>query len=230
MRLYVALFLTLMLWGCEGNGVLGPSSMRIKSPVSGSIFYYESYEIDRFENRVSGSGREFTSVVLSADTILFGKSNVFVVRTQYPDTSYIEYFSINNDYDLLKRITLGTSSIWVKVPMTTLAETNDTIKTTIDIAPGKRGSLEYMYKHTYFGDQSFMVDTLQVSGRKFRSTLKYQIVSSGQVSNAGNEESIDHYVPSLGMLAHSITYARYDERIAGWINGYVTRLKRYVSE
>jgi len=230
MRLYVALFLTLMLWGCEGNGVLGPSSMRIKSPVSGSIFYYESYEIDRFENRVSGSGREFTSVVLSADTILFGKSNVFVVRTQYPDTSYIEYFSINNDYDLLKRITLGTSSIWVKVPMTTLAESNDTIKTTIDIAPGKRGSLEYMYKHTYFGDQSFMVDTLQVSGRKFRSTLKYQIVSSGQVSNAGNAESIDHYVPSLGMLAHSITYARYDERSAGWVNGYVTRLKRYVTE
>jgi hypothetical protein len=114
--------------------------------------------------------------------------------------------------------------------MTTLAETNDTIKTMIDIAPGKRGSLEYMYKHTYFGDQSFMVDTLQVSGRKFRSTLKYQIVSSGQVSNAGIEESIDHYVPSLGMLAHSITYARYDERSAGWVNGYVTRLKRYVTE
>lgn len=230
MRLYVAMFLTLMLWGCEGSGVLGPSSMRIKSPVSGSIFYYESYEIDRFENRVSGSGREFTSVVLSADTILFGKSNVFVVRTQYSDTSYIEYFSINNDYDLLKRITLGTSSIWVKVPMTTLAETNDTIKTTIDIAPGKRGSLEYIYKHTYFGDQSFMVDTLQVSGRKFRSTLKYQIVSSGQISNAGMEESIDHYVPSLCMLAHSMTYARYDERTARWVNGYVTRLKKYITE
>lgn len=230
MQYIVMLILTMMLWGCDGGSVLGPESMRAKFPTIGSVFYYEGYEIDRFDSRIPGTTREFTSVVLSADTILFGKSDVYVIRTQYPDTSFIEYFAINDEFDILRRMTLGSSSVWVTVPITSLAETNDTIKTTIDLAPGKRGTLEYMYKHTYFGDQSFALDTVQVSGRKFRSTLKYQVVSSGQISNAGVDESIDHYLPSLGMLAHSIMHARYDERTGKWVNGYVIRLKKHTSQ
>lgn len=229
MRLFLILCIGLCLWGCEGSSVLGPETMRVKFPAIGSTFYYEGYEIDRFGNRVSGTTSEFTRVVLSADTIMFGKSDVFVMRTQYSDTSFIEYYAIDSDYDLLHRLTLGSTSVWIKVPVTTLAESNDTLKATVDLSPGKKGTLEYMYKHTYYGDQSFMLDTLQLSGRKFRSTVTYRTIASGQVSNSGVDESIDHYIPSLGVLGHSITQAVFDERTATWQNGYVLRLKRYTT-
>jgi hypothetical protein len=105
--------------------------------------------------------------------------------------------------------------------MTSLAETTDTLRTLVDIAPGKRGTLEYVFMHTYYGDQSFKLDTLQLSGRKFRSTLKYQLTSSGKEEYAGESQSIQHYLPSLGILAESKTLATYDASKNAWNNGYV---------
>ncbi|MGA1433859.1 MAG: hypothetical protein ACO34C_00005 [Candidatus Kapaibacteriota bacterium] len=230
MRLYIILCLGLLFWGCEGGSVLGPEAMRVRFPETSTTFIYEGYEIDRFNNRVSGTTTEFSSVVLSNDTIMFGKSDVFVMRTQYPDTSFMEYFAIDDENDLLRRVTLGSSSIWMSIPITTLAETNDTIKATIDLSPGKRGTMEYMYKHTYYGDESFTIDTLKLSGRKFRSTQKYQIVSAGQITYEGIDENIDHYIPSLGVLGHSMKQAQIDQRTGTWMNGYVIRLKRYFKE
>jgi hypothetical protein len=74
MRVFAIILLGLSLWSCDGGSVLGPESMRVKFPIKGSTFYFESYEIDRYNDRVPGSTVEYSSVVVSADTILFGKS------------------------------------------------------------------------------------------------------------------------------------------------------------
>ena len=227
MRVILIIVLGFLLWGCEGGSILGPESMRIKFPKKGSTFYFESYEIDRYNDRIPGTTNEYSSIVMSADTILFGKSDVYVLRNQYRDTSIHEYYHVDSDQDLQQRITLGNSIIWMKIPITSLAETKDTIRTSIDLAPGKRGTLEYVYMHSYYGDESFTIDTLKVTGRKFRSCLKYQTIYSGKVENSGEIQSIDHYLPSLGIMAYSYSPAYYDEQNNRWINGYVIRLKRY---
>jgi hypothetical protein len=220
----------LMLVGCDGGSIVGPESMRVRAPQVGTTFFYESYQIDRYENRVSGTTNQYTKTVLASDTVLFGKSDVFILRNQYSDTTFLEYFTIDIDQNLLQRITLGNSAIWMKVPMTTLAESKDTIRTLIDMPSGKRGSLEYAYMHTYYGDQSFTLDTLTLSGRKFRSTLKYQAIASGKQEYAGEIESIDHYLPSLGILAESKTPASYDAVNDRWMNGYVILLQKSMVE
>ena len=227
MRVFTIIFLGLSLWSCDGGSVLGPESMRVKFPTKGSTFYFESYEIDRYNDRVPGSTVEYSSVVVSADTILFGKSDVYVLRNQYRDTSYLDFYHVNEDQDLQHRITLGNSTVWMKIPISSLAETKDTVSTYIDLGQGRRGILEYVYMHSYYGDESFTIDTVKVSGRKFRSRLKYQTTYSGRVENSGEIQSIDHYLPSLGVMAYSYCPAYYDEQNSRWINGYVIRLKRY---
>lgn len=227
MRVFAIILLGLSLWSCDGGSVLGPESMRVKFPIKGSTFYFESYEIDRYNDRVTGSTVEYSSVVVSADTILFGKSNVYVLRNQYRDTSYLEFYHVNEDQDLQQRITLGNSTVWMKIPISTLAETKDTVSSYIDLGQGRRGILEYVYMHSYYGDESYTIDTVKVSGRKFRSRLKYQTTYSGRVENSGEIQSIDHYLPSLGVMAYSYSPAYYDEQNSRWINGYVIRLKRY---
>jgi hypothetical protein len=227
MRVFAIIMLGLSLWSCDGGSVLGPESMRVKFPIKGSTFYFESYEIDRYNDRVTGSTVEYSSVVVSADTILFGKSDVYVLRNQYRDTSYLEFYHVNEEQDLQQRITLGNSTVWMKIPISTLAETKDTISSYIDLGQGRRGILEYVYMHSYYGDESFTIDTVKVSGRKFRSRLKYQTTYSGRVENSGEIQSIDHYLPSLGVMAYSYSPAYYDEQNSRWINGYVIRLKRY---
>ena len=207
--------------------MLGPESMRVKFPIKGSTFYFESYEIDRYNDRVTGSTVEYSSVVVSADTILFGKSNVYVLRNQYRDTSYLEFYHVDEYQDLQQRMTLRNSTIWMKIPVSTLAETKDTVSAYIDLGQGKRGILEYVYMHSYYGDETYTLDTIKVSGRKFRSRLKYQTTYSGRVENSGEIQSIDHYLPSLGVMAYSYSPAYYDEQNSRWINGYVIRLKRY---
>ena len=227
MRVFTIILLGLSLWSCDGGSVLGPESMRVKFPIKGSTFYFESYEIDRYIDRVPGSTVEYSSVVVSADTILFGKSDVYVLRNQYRDTSYLEFYHVNEEQDLQHRITLGNSTVWMKIPISSLAETKDTVSTYIDLGQGRRGILEYVYMHSYYGDESFTIDTVKVSGRKFRSRLKYQTTYSGRVENSGEIQSIDHYLPSLGVMAYSYSPAYYDEQNSRWINGYVIRLKRY---
>ncbi len=227
MRVFAIILLGLSLWSCDGGSVLGPESMRVKFPIKGSTFYFESYEIDRYNDRVPGSTVEYSSVVVSADTILFGKSDVYVLRNQYRDTSYLEFYHVNEEQDLQQRITLGNSTVWMKIPISTLAETKDTVSSNIDLGQGRRGILEYVYMHSYYGDESFTIDTVKVSGRKFRSRLKYQTTYSGRVENSGEIQSIDHYLPSLGVMAYSYSPAYYDEQNSRWINGYVIRLKRY---
>lgn len=227
MRVFAIILLGLSLWSCDGGSVLGPESMRVKFPIKGSTFYFESYEIDRYNDRVTGSTVEYSSVVVSADTILFGKSDVYVLRNQYRDTSYLEFYHVNEEQDLQQRITLGNSTVWMKIPISTLAETKDTVSSYIDLGQGKRGILEYVYMHSYYGDESYTIDTVKVSGRKFRSRLKYQTTYSGRVENSGEIQSIDHYLPSLGVMAYSYSPAYYDEQNSRWINGYVIRLKRY---
>ena len=229
MRIYVMIVLGLMLWGCEGGSVLGPESMRVKFPTKGSTFYYETYKIDRFNEKVPGTTSEFSSIVVSTDTVLFGKTDIYVIRNRYNDTNFYSYYQIDDNLNLKQRVTLGNSSIWLTIPISTLAETMDTIKTTVDIAPGKRGTLEYVYMHSFYGDESFSIDTLRLTGRKFRSRLKYQTIYAGKTETSGELQSIDHYLPSLGMLGHSFTPARYDERMATWENGYVIRLKKYIN-
>lgn len=227
MRVFAIILLGLSLWSCDGGSVLGPESMRVKFPIKGSTFYFESYEIDRYNDRVPRSTVEYSSVVVSADTILFGKSDVYVLRNQYRDTSYLEFYHVNEDQDLQQRITLGNSTVWMKIPISTLAETKDTVSSYIDLGQGRRGILEYVYMHSYYGDESYTIDTVKVSGRKFRSRLKYQTTYSGRVENSGEIQSIDHYLPSLGVMAYSYSPAYYDEQNSRWINGYVIRLKRY---
>jgi hypothetical protein len=227
MRVFAIILLGLSLWSCDGGSVLGPESMRVKFPIKGSTFYFESYEIDRYNDRVTGSTVEYSSVVVSADTILFGKSDVYVLRNQYRDTSYLEFYHVNEEQDLQQRITLGNSTVWMKIPISTLAETKDTVSSYIDLGQGRRGILEYVYMHSYYGDESYTIDTVKVSGRKFRSRLKYQTTYSGRVENSGEIQSIDHYLPSLGVMAYSYSPAYYDEQNSRWINGYVIRLKRY---
>lgn len=227
MRAFTIILLGLSLWSCDGGSVLGPESMRVKFPIKGSTFYFESYEIDRYNDRVPGSTVEYSSVVVSADTILFGKSDVYVLRNQYRDTSYLEFYHVNEEQDLQHRITLGNSTVWMKIPISSLAETKDTVSSYIDLGQGRRGILEYVYMHSYYGDESFTIDTLKVTGRKFRSRLKYQTIYSGKVENSGEIQSIDHYLPSLGIMAYSYSPAYYDEQNNRWINGYVIRLKRY---
>lgn len=227
MRILLTFCMGLFLLGCDGGSVLGPESMRVKFPVIGSTFYFESYDIDRYNDRIPGSTIEYSSVVVSVDTILFGKSDVYVLRNQYRDTSYLEFYHVDEDQNLQQRMKLGNASIWMSIPISTLAETKDTISTYIDLGQGKRGILEYVYMHSYYGDESFMIDTIKVSGRKFRSRLKYQTSYSGRVENSGEIQSIDHYLPSLGVMAYSYSPAYYDEQNARWINGYVIRLKRY---
>lgn len=231
MRLLLLLSIVAFLfWGCEGGSITGPESLRVRPPQPGVTFFYESYEIDRFENRISGTTNQFTKTVVSSDTALFGKSDIYVLRNQYSDTTFLEYFTIDEDQNLLQRVTLGNSAMWMKVPMTTLAETKDTIRTLIDMPSGKRGSLEYVYMHTYYGDVSFKLDTLTLSGRKFRSTLRYQATASGKQEYAGVLESIDHYLPSLGILAESKTPAVYDAVNDRWENGFVILLKKSSNE
>jgi hypothetical protein len=116
----------------------------------------------------------------------------------------------------------------MKIPISSLAETKDTVSSYIDLGQGRRGILEYVYMHSYYGDESYTIDTVKVSGRKFRSRLKYQTTYSGRVENSGEIQSIDHYLPSLGVMAYSYSPAYYDEQNNRWINGYVIRLKRYV--
>jgi hypothetical protein len=227
MRVVLIIVLGFLLWGCEGGSILGPESMRVKPPMIGTTLYYESYEIDRYANPILSTKTGYRKTVIASDTILFGKSDVFVLRYQYRDTSIHEYYHVDSDQDLQQRITLGNSIIWIKIPITSLAETKDTIRTSIDLAPGKRGTLEYVYMHSYYGDESFTIDTLKVTGRKFRSRLKYQTTYSGKVENSGEIQSIDHYLPSLGIMAYSYSPAYYDEQNNRWINGYVIRLKRY---
>lgn len=227
MRVFAIILLGLSLWSCDGGSVLGPESMRVKFPIKGSTFYFESYEIDRYNDRLPGSTVEYSSVVVSSDTILFGKSDVYVLRNQYRDTSYLEFYHVNEDQDLQQRITLGNSTVWMKIPISTLAETKDTVSSYIDLGQGRRGILEYVYMHSYYGDESYTIDTVKVSGRKFRSRLKYQTTYSGRVENSGEIQSIDHYLPSLGVMAYSYSPAYYDEQNSRWINGYVIRLKRY---
>lgn len=227
MRVFAIILLGLSLWSCDGGSILGPESMRVKFPIKGSTFYFESYEIDRYNDRVTGSTVEYSSVVVSADTILFGKSDVYVLRNQYRDTSYLEFYHVNEEQDLQQRITLGNSTVWMKIPISTLAETKDTVSSYIDLGQGRRGILEYVYMHSYYGDESYTIDTVKVSGRKFRSRLKYQTTYSGRVENSGEIQSIDHYLPSLGVMAYSYSPAYYDEQNSRWINGYVIRLKRY---
>ena len=149
MRVITSILLGLFLWSCNGGSVLGPESMRVKFPIKGSTFYFESYEIDRYNDRVPGSTVEYSSVVVSADTILFGKSNVYVLRNQYRDTSYLEFYHVDEDQDLQQRMTLRNSTVWMKIPVSTLAETKDTISAYIDLGQGKRGILEYVYIHSY---------------------------------------------------------------------------------
>jgi hypothetical protein len=134
---------------------------------------------------------------------------------------------VNEEQDLQHRITLGNSTVWMKIPISSLAETKDTVSSYIDLGQGRRGILEYVYMHSYYGDESFTIDTVKVSGRKFRSRLKYQTTYSGRVENSGEIQSIDHYLPSLGVMAYSYSPAYYDEQNSRWINGYVIRLKRY---
>jgi hypothetical protein len=222
------MILGIIFVGCEGGSVLGPESMRVKYPSIGSTFYFESYEIDRYNERISGTTNEYSSIVMSSDTILFGKSDIYVLRNQYRDTSYLEYFHVDADQNLQQRITFNNSTIWMRIPITTLAETKDTIRTSIDLAPGKKGTLEYMYMHSYYGDETYMIDTLKVTGRKFRSRLKYQTTYAGKVESSGEIQSIDHYLPSLGIMAYSYSPAYYDEQSNRWINGYVIRLKKYI--
>lgn len=228
MRIFAILFAGFFLWGCDGGSVLGPESMRIKFPIKGSTFYFESYEIDRFNDKVPGTTSEYSSIVMSSDTVLFGKTDIFVLRNQYNDTSFYSYYQIDDNLNLKQRVTLGNSSIWMSIPITSLAETMDTIKTSVDLAPGKRGTLEYVYLHSYYGDESFTIDTVTLTGRKFRSRLKYQTVYAGRVETSGELQSIDHYLPSLGIMAYSYSPAYFDVQSNRWINGYVTRLKRYV--
>jgi hypothetical protein len=227
MRVFAIILLGLSLWSCDGGSVLGPESMRVKFPIKGSTFYFESYEIDRYNDRVPGSTVEYSSVVVSTDTILFGKSDAYVLRNQYRDTSYLEFYHVDEDQNLQHRITLGNSTVWMKIPISTLAETKDTVSSYIDLGQGRRGILEYVYMHSYYGDESFTIDTVRVSGRKFRSRLKYQTTYSGRVENSGEIQSIDHYLPSLGVMAYSYSPAYYDEQNSRWINGYVIRLKKY---
>jgi hypothetical protein len=230
MRVILIIVLGFLLWGCEGGSILGPESMRIKLPKVGTTFYYESFEINRYENRVSGTKKEFSRTVIASDTILFGKSDVFVLRYQSADSSYLEFYAIDTDQNLMQRTTLGSMTQWITIPMTTLAETTDTLQTLVDIAPGKRGTLEYVYMHSYYGDQSFKLDTLQLNGRKFRSTVKFQLSASGKQEYAGESQSIQHYLPSLSILAESKTLATYDALNDKWNNGYVTLLKTMVNE
>ena len=163
MRVITSILLGLFFWSCNGGSVLGPESMRVKFPIKGSTFYFESYEIDRYNDRVPGSTVEYSSVVVSADTILFGKSNVYVLRNQYRDTSYLEFYHVNEDQDLQQRMTLRNSTVWMKIPVSTLAETKDTISAYIDLGQGKRGILEYVYIHSYYGDELYTLDTIKVS-------------------------------------------------------------------
>ena len=228
MRVYGIILMGLFLWGCDGGSVLGPESMRVKFPTKGSTFYFESYEIDRFNDKVPGTTFEYSSIVISADTVLFGKTDIFVLRNQYNDTSFYSYYQIDDDLNLKQRITLGNSSMWMTIPISSLAETKDTIKTTVDIAPGKKGTLEYVYLHSYYGDESFSIDTVKLSGRKFRSRLKYQTIYAGRTETSGELQSIDHYLPTLGIMGYSYSPAYFDALSNRWINGYVTRLKRYV--
>ena len=230
MRVILIIVLGFLLWGCEGGSILGPESMRVKPPTIGTTLYYESYEIDRYANPILSTKTGYRKTVIASDTILFGKSDVFVLRYQSLDTSYLEYYAIDRDQNLLQKTTLGTAIQWITIPMTTLAETTDTLQTLVDIAPGKRGTLEYVYMHTYYGDQSFKLDTLQLSGRKFRSTVKFQLSASGKQEYAGESQSIQHYLPSLSVLAESKTLATYDALKDKWNNGYVTLLKTMVNE
>lgn len=228
MRAFLIILMGLILWGCDGGSVLGPETMRVKFPDKGSTFYFESYEINRFNDKVPGTTSEYSSIVISSDTVLFGKTDVYVLRNQYSDTSFFSYYQIDDDQNLKQRVTLGNSAIWITIPLSSLAETKDTIRTTIDLSPGKKGTLEYVYMHSFYGDESFSIDTVKLSGRKFRSRLKYQTIYAGRTETSGELQSIDQYLPALGILGYSYSPAYYDEQNSRWVNGYVTRLKRYV--
>jgi hypothetical protein len=219
------LILCLFLWGCEGDGLLGPDELRLKPPKKGSVFYYDSYQIDDDGNRVSGT-TTYTTTVVDTDIEYKGKSGVFVLENRYDIANSdptLSYYYIGEDNDLYSLFEMYSTSKWMKIPMTTLAETIDTVDAT-----WQSGTVNYIFRNTFIDNKPYSLDSIQVSGKRFRSRNKYKIVTYGVSTQEGILESTNHYLPNLGgMLCMSTLPATYNAATRTWTNGSETKLRRY---
>lgn len=222
------LICVLLLFSCSKDNPVTPETSSLFVKVKpGSTFTYDEYSIDSAEATIAGSQHAVVSTVLRTDGAVAGKTGVIVVqnvRGVEMDTSYYAY-EANNNLSVLASDGNPNDGIWETMPTgtgTAIVRQTEFEFIGIDTSVTRDSTIT-----SFVGTENMNINGQSVEVKKMQMTFRHVVLFNRVKILDVTVNNYLYYAPSLGFFAKTISTARKDPFLGGWIDGVIQTLIDY---
>lgn len=167
---------------CSKDEPTSPEPSGPRRLTVGSTFTYEGYQLDADGIKKAGTDFEAIHTVIDSNLSYAGKTGVWAIRTTGPTGADTVYQCLDANNDLLQYTEIGNEnmvSFWVRFPVSTTAETRDSINTT-QTANGLPVAVKYVWTVEKQGESVITVGTESVTAQTMVLRLQITATAFGQ--------------------------------------------------